>query len=75
MNIQFVHAPLHTAEQVRAIIVEAGAIAHELGADDAERHAIFDKAVDLLGARVSAPLMEQPVPLALPRMDIPRNHR
>ena len=73
MNVQFVHAPVHTAEQAREIIREAGKIAHELGVSELEQHAIFKEAVRLLGARVSATLMEQPMPLQLPRMDIPRN--
>lgn len=73
MNVQFVHAPVHSPEQVREIIREAAAIADECDGAGLEHETVFKEAVRLLGARVSATLMEQPMPLQLPRMDIPRN--
>lgn len=72
MNVQFVHAPVHNAEQVREIIREAAAIADEYDGAGLEHDTVFKEAARLLGARVSATLMEQPMPLGLPRMDMPR---
>lgn len=73
MNVTFVHAPVHTAESVREIIREAAAIADEFIGYERDWITVFQQACGLLGARVSAPLVEQPMPLQLPRMDIPRN--
>lgn len=72
MNVQFLHAPVHTPEQAREIVREALAIADELADDLVPAADVFREAVRLLGARASATLMEQQ-PFALPpHMAIPK---
>lgn len=73
MNVQFVHAPVHSPEQVREIIAEAKAIALEHAEDAPTAACVFREACRLLGARVSTTLMQEPVPVQLPHMAIPRN--
>lgn len=68
MEIRFVHAPVHTPEQVRDVIREARLIAEELADAPEEREAAFVQACKLLGARTSAMMQPEQVPLALPRM-------
>lgn len=66
MNVTFAHAAIHTPEQVRQIITEARKIAAEVSDDFEVQVPIFRAACELLGARVSAPLVEQPSPIAFP---------
>lgn len=72
MNVQVVHAPVHTYEQARAIMIEALKLADECGAKVVTEDALFNACVQLLAARASVPLVEQSPPMLLPRMDVPR---
>lgn len=75
MNVEVVHAPVHTAEQVREILREAVEIADEFELQAHKWTPIFIQAVQMLGARASVPLIEQPPPLLPPHMAIPRSNR
>lgn len=72
MNVQVVHAPVHTPEQVREIIDQAHKIADDFATDSPRWFDVFREACRLLGQRASVPLVEQPPPMLLPRMDVPR---
>lgn len=61
MNVTFAHSPIHSAEQVRAIITEARKIAQEVSDELAVQAIVFPDACRLLGARASVPLVEQPL--------------
>lgn len=65
MNVSFAHSPLHTPDQVRAIVTEARKIAEEVSDEFAVQACVFREACRLLGARASVPLVEQPLPLDL----------
>ena len=72
MNVQVVHAPVHTTEQVREIIDQARRIVNTITTDEPSVDVIFTMTCQLLGQRASVPLVEQPPPMLLPRMDVPR---
>lgn len=57
-QIQFAHGIVHTPEQVRDIVQEAGTIADELTSTPEAWAVVFTKAADLLGARSSLALQE-----------------
>lgn len=65
MNVQAVHAVIHTPEEVGEIIHEARVIADKLSMGGDEWEPIFSKACDLLGARATTFLMPQQVPFDL----------
>lgn len=65
MNVQAVHAVVHTPEQVRDILREASLIVLEIEPSDEWKYTMFDKACDLLGARATTFLAPQQVPFDL----------
>lgn len=65
MNVQAVHAVIHTPEQVREIVKEAAGIAYDLDPEGPLQIAIFDKACYLLGQRATTFITPQQVPFDL----------
>lgn len=65
MNVQAVHAVIHTEEQVREIIAYAQSISFALVDAEPSADAVFSKACDLLGARATTFLAPQQVPFDL----------
>lgn len=65
MNVQAVHAVIHTQEQVGEIIHEARVIADKLSMGNHEWELIFNKAADLLGQRATTFIAPQQVPFDL----------
>lgn len=65
MNIQVHHVLVHTPEQAREIIAEAGRIADDSGMQDERWDRVFEQACALLGARFSMAVNNEPVPLNL----------
>lgn len=68
MEIQVVHAIVHTPEQARIVLKEAAAIADELEADGYPWEHVFAAAAGMLSARASVPIMPQQVPIDLARL-------
>lgn len=62
--MQVHHVIVHTPEQVREIIAEAGRIADDSGVEDERWQAVFEQATSLLGARHTLALTSQPPPMA-----------
>lgn len=65
MNIQVHHVIVHTPEQAREVIAEAGRIADDSGMDDERWDRVFEQACALLGQRFSLSVMPQGPPLDL----------
>lgn len=65
MNVTFAHSPLHTPEQVQDIIRQAVEIANGFDLQGHRWQPVFIQACQLLGARASTALVEQPAPLDL----------
>lgn len=65
MNVQAVHAIIHTPEDVSSIINEADKIAAVYDETGERWNAIFDKACDLLGQRATTFIAPQQVPFDL----------
>jgi hypothetical protein len=64
VSVQLTVAPLHTPEQVQEIINQALEIEIPAALDAPTRVAAFEQACILLGARASAFITEQPMPLS-----------
>lgn len=65
MNVQAVHAVIHTPEQVKEIMREADEIARALDPDCDAWSLYFGKACDLLAQRATTFLAPQQVPFDL----------
>lgn len=65
MNIQVHHVIVHTPEQVREIIAEAGRIADAAVVDEGKWRLVFEQACTLLGQRHSIAMMPQAPPVDL----------
>lgn len=76
MNVQVTHVIVHTPEQVREIIAEAGRIADDSGMEDERWDRVFEQATVLLGARHTLALTPQASPLDLGALGLKNNrHR
>lgn len=65
MNVQVHHVIVHSPEQVREIVAEAGRIADDSGTDGEQWLAVFNQASTLLGARHTLAMMPQGGPIDL----------
>lgn len=65
VNVQVHHVIVHTPEQAREIVAEAGRIADDAGVDGDRWQAVFEQSCALLGARHSIALMPQGPPVDL----------
>lgn len=75
MNIQVHHVLVHTPEQAREIIAEAGRIADDSGMEGERWDRVFEQACALLGARFSLAMNPEPVPLNLGALGLKNNRR
>ena len=75
MNVQITHVIVHTPEQVREIVAEAGRIADDSGVEDERWLAVFNQATTLLGARHTLALAPQGPPLDLGALGLNNGRR
>lgn len=70
MQYEGVHSVVHTHEQAEAIVRDAYELAHEVTGEHPSADSVMRCAVDLLGARASAVVAHEQVPLDLGRLGL-----